>query len=1665
MIKKIISGACLTSVLMTTTLWQVSANNTNFLYDVPNDWLRPHIEEMVKEWVMTVYSDGSFKPYEQVLRKKAARYIYNALAKKTDLINANVDVSVKPFNDVPANDFYTKYIAEMKRLHIMNGYGDGNFGYNNKLSRGEELAILLKAKSLADPDFVIPDYRNMPQLIQSEHRFSDVTPDNTFYNVIYTALDNGYIAPNDKFRTNDPISKAETAKLLNNILWKTLAGKDSVKTDEKPKKESPFYLGEKIDLNVDNVELDGSSKIVITVTADTNGKIPYIKKGLTKVVSDNGDEYPVTKVSLISKGDNQFTYGIYVDGDLTTVDWILTISYDDQYISLDATYFEENLDDWFEGDDDWFDTGDDTNEDTVDNGDENVEDNQGDENVEDDANTEEDNQDENVEEDNNEDQDNTDTSDTEDTSSNGVLKVTAVEKVVDGGSIPDAVAVPVFAIDVVNNNTEPMKIESILIKREWLSVADDIKEISFYDGEVEISNKRVINSDDTATLRISSDFEIQPGETKRLTLRATIKDGADSNSQFNIAILSKDDIVLKDGKKVDGDFPLKWQDLKIVDADMPTLEVQNGDTPTVVNVGETQAKVASFYVVNPSSDDVKLRKVTLHNKGDFNEKYFDNMKLVDSNNDNEVLAKDPIIDGNEITFVLDDPFTIEEGTTKLLDVLADITDDKGSEIELYMKEEDDLLAYKSFGDLEFASRVDFTAFDGDTTDHNVISVEGGKITTSAGDDNDEDIAQGDRNITLGRLNITSTDEDVYVDTIRFKLNWTHNWTVITDTNYADNYADWAGKLSNLKLVDIATNKIVSDTISFSENSREIVFATNDVEFGPSTGKTTMKLEIQGNLSSDATTGDTFQFEFMNEVKTDYFEIYSKFDDDLIEQSNVTPTDDILLATKTVTTSELTVQLSSSEYTDTIIKWAEEVPLISFLFHPSTKDAKLKDMKITIQDASGTDNTSSVIETFQNVKLFVGDTQIGDTENVIEIDKYNGTVSFDNIDYKIPKDKDVIITVKADVNENASENDDFYVKIKEASDIHAIDDNNIEASITDWDSTWDNPTNTLYKNTIKEKGVVSISASNDSPKSGLFIPSTEYKTVYKADVKVENEKAKIKTIKFKFGWTSTTDGKANVESGQLYVNGRSTGVEGVFWTDGVTFDLDGKDIEIEKNITTTLELRIKSKTWNEFKRGWVVSFELDTDTDALEFEWVQSKDDLTYNMNWIVGSGSDFRYYYSIPKFERVSDDEYTDVIPSSDQILLVAKVENEGMARVLLESLAIKKTGNPTVTNVRAYMSENGPSVSEQDRVTKTEDYLAFDLGSSIKKLNLTLNADSGEVLDGKAKYITIVWDLNNSLKGNALSISIEPSTENGVFVWHDNEEVNTNNFEDNLYIENLPLTKSWINTQDPVTVWSDTVAPTILSAEYLDTDTNATIDRVVVTLGEAVEGDNVTDFRITDGTDTYRPTEMTISGSQIILTKFQVQDSDGNWADVSSTSDKYLAQWTSGDFKVYYQNSYSGNPIKDLAWNFLVNVDEGSAITITDHAAPLLVSATMTDANGDGIFTADEAGDALELTFSEDIANVTFADFKTAIEIEEAGWDGDFSADVNSIFNDDLVADTTNVVSSGNKITISSDWTNTASSPMITSGDTKIRLKAGQTVIKDAATNTAITGQEETIN
>jgi hypothetical protein len=193
--------------LITGVSTSAMAANTGLLHDVSSsNSLYSHIETMVNNGVMTVTQNGAFNPSEQAKRNQVARYLYNALEKQTDLVQNN-KVTSKPFYDVPVNDFYAKYISEVSRLKVMNGYSNGYFGTNNNVTRGEVLAVLFRAKSLMDTQFSVPDYKNKQASVSINHRFNDVDVSNTFYNHIYFALESGIISPNERYRTNDSVTK------------------------------------------------------------------------------------------------------------------------------------------------------------------------------------------------------------------------------------------------------------------------------------------------------------------------------------------------------------------------------------------------------------------------------------------------------------------------------------------------------------------------------------------------------------------------------------------------------------------------------------------------------------------------------------------------------------------------------------------------------------------------------------------------------------------------------------------------------------------------------------------------------------------------------------------------------------------------------------------------------------------------------------------------------------------------------------------------------------------------------------------------------------------------------------------------------------------------------------------------------------------------------------------------------------------------------------------------------------------------------------------------------------------------------------------------------------------------------------------------------------------
>lgn len=100
------------------------------------------VNELAERNVIGGYPDGTFKPSHSITRGQAAAIIAKMI--KLDMDN----VKNPHFKDVSTANGYYKAIAAMAEKGIIGGYGDGRYGPNDPIKRGQMASILVKAFDL-----------------------------------------------------------------------------------------------------------------------------------------------------------------------------------------------------------------------------------------------------------------------------------------------------------------------------------------------------------------------------------------------------------------------------------------------------------------------------------------------------------------------------------------------------------------------------------------------------------------------------------------------------------------------------------------------------------------------------------------------------------------------------------------------------------------------------------------------------------------------------------------------------------------------------------------------------------------------------------------------------------------------------------------------------------------------------------------------------------------------------------------------------------------------------------------------------------------------------------------------------------------------------------------------------------------------------------------------------------------------------------------------------------------------------------------------------------------------------------------------------------------------------------------------------------------------------
>ena len=173
-----------------------------------SDYFAVPVQYLACRGVISGYSDGTFRPYNQTTRAQLAKIVVGGEGW------AFVTPTTAHFSDVPAGSTFYAFIETALAHGIISGYSDGTFRPSNPVTRGQLSKIIVGAQG-------------WPVNLSGAPHFGDVAAANIFYPAIETAFNHGIISGyNDgTFRPGNPATRGQIAKIVYLALTNRLAAR------------------------------------------------------------------------------------------------------------------------------------------------------------------------------------------------------------------------------------------------------------------------------------------------------------------------------------------------------------------------------------------------------------------------------------------------------------------------------------------------------------------------------------------------------------------------------------------------------------------------------------------------------------------------------------------------------------------------------------------------------------------------------------------------------------------------------------------------------------------------------------------------------------------------------------------------------------------------------------------------------------------------------------------------------------------------------------------------------------------------------------------------------------------------------------------------------------------------------------------------------------------------------------------------------------------------------------------------------------------------------------------------------------------------------------------------------------------------------------------------
>lgn len=175
--------------------------------DVMTDhWAYDSIKKLHDKGIVSGYTDGTYRPSNVITRAEAAAIIYESCKKLT-----SIDLSkyyTKTFVDVPKTHWAFNQITVIHNLGIVNGYSNGKFKPDSKISRAEIAVMIRQLLDIVNKVDVrwLKEFTDVPKNHWGYYFINDI------YNLgIVSGTSSGIFSPKNL------VTRAEMAVMINNV--------------------------------------------------------------------------------------------------------------------------------------------------------------------------------------------------------------------------------------------------------------------------------------------------------------------------------------------------------------------------------------------------------------------------------------------------------------------------------------------------------------------------------------------------------------------------------------------------------------------------------------------------------------------------------------------------------------------------------------------------------------------------------------------------------------------------------------------------------------------------------------------------------------------------------------------------------------------------------------------------------------------------------------------------------------------------------------------------------------------------------------------------------------------------------------------------------------------------------------------------------------------------------------------------------------------------------------------------------------------------------------------------------------------------------------------------------------------------------------------------------